>query len=106
MARFLSPAGHASVVLLEVIALVWIGKIALELATRTRFKQELMVKDNPAAGVALAGYYLSLFIALGGLLAGEPGTLLADLRSTGLHGLTAIAAIVLSSFLWRPIVHL
>ena len=105
MTHFLLQAGHASVILLEVIALVWIGKHALELATRTRFRQELMVKDNPAAGVALAGYYLSLFIALSGLLAGEPGTLLADLRSTGLHGLAAIAAIVLSAFLWRPIVH-
>src|SRR5207248_7308154 len=49
MVHFLSRAGHASVVLLEVIALVWIGKMALELATRTRFRQELMVKDNPAA---------------------------------------------------------
>src|SRR5262245_30001793 len=49
MAHFLSCAAHASVVLLEVIALVWIGKKALELATRTRFREELMVKDNSAA---------------------------------------------------------
>jgi uncharacterized membrane protein YjfL (UPF0719 family) len=106
MTLFLSHAGHASVILLEVIALVWIGRRVLEIATRTRFKQELLVKDNPAAGVALAGYYLSLFIALSGLLAGEPGTLIADLRITGIHGLTAIAALVLSAFLWRPIVQL
>jgi len=70
MPHFLSLAGHAAVILFEVIALVWIGQRAFELATRTRFKQELMVKDNPAAGVALAGYYLSLFIALSGLLSG------------------------------------
>src|SRR6185436_19583385 len=37
MVQFLTRAGHASVVLLEVIAFVWVGKKALELATRTRF---------------------------------------------------------------------
>src|SRR5438874_13620381 len=84
MVHFLSRAGHASVVLLEVIALVWIGKMALELATRTRFRQELMVKDNPAAGLALAGFYLSLFLALSGLLAGEAGTLARDAALTAI----------------------
>ncbi len=104
MPHFLSLAGHAAVILFEVIALVWIGQRAFELATRTRFKQELMVKDNPAAGVALAGYYLSLFIALSGLLSGEAVALLDDVWITAVHGLAAIAAIILSSFLWRPII--
>ena len=104
MAHFLSRATHASVVLLEVIALVWIGKKALELATRTRFREELMVKDNPAAGVALAGFTLSLFLAISGLLDGKPSTLAHDALVTGVHGMGAIVAIVISSFLWRPIV--
>jgi uncharacterized membrane protein YjfL (UPF0719 family) len=104
MAHFLSRAGQASVVLLEVIALVWIGKRALELATRTRFREELMVKDNPAAGIALAGFTLSLFLAISGLLDGQPTTLWRDALVTAVHGAGAIVAIVLSSFLWRPIV--
>src|SRR6185295_20128405 len=104
MPHFLSRAGQASVVLLEVIALVWIGKKALELATRTRFREELMVKDNPAAGVAFAGFYLALFLALSGLLSGEPGPLLLDLRLTAVHGAVAIAAIVLCTFAWSPLV--
>jgi uncharacterized membrane protein YjfL (UPF0719 family) len=105
MHQFLSQAGHASVVLVEVIALVWIGKKAMELATRTRFREELMVKDNPAAGVALGGFYLALFLALSGLLAGKPGTLSHDSLLTAIHGAGAIGALVISSFLWRPIVH-
>lgn len=105
MEQFLSRAGHASVVLLEVIAFVWIGKKALELATRTRFRDELMVKDNPAAGVALSGFYLSLFLALSGLLSGDAGPLTVDLRLTAVHGAVAIVAIVLSSFAWSPLVH-
>lgn len=104
MAQFLSRAGHASVVVLEVIALVWIGKKALEVATRTKFREELMVKDNPAAGVALAGFYFSLFLALSGLLSGEPSDLAHDAMYTALHGATAIAAILVSALLWRPLV--
>jgi len=103
--EFVSRAGHASVVLLEVIAFVWIGKKALELATRTRFREELMVKDNPAAGVALSGFYIAIFLALSGLLSGEPGPLLVDLRLTAIHGAVAVLAIVLSTFLWSPVAH-
>jgi len=106
MPHFLSLAGHASIILLEVIALVWIGQRALELASRTRFRQELRSPDNPAAGVAVAGCYLSLFIALSGLLSGEAVALADDLRITALHGLAAIAALILSAFLCRPILHL
>jgi len=106
MAHFLLRAAHASVVLLEVIALVWAGKKALELATRTRFREELMAKDNPAAGVALAGFTLSLFLAISGLLDGEPTTLAHDALVTGIHGIGAILAIVISSYLWRPLVQL
>jgi uncharacterized membrane protein YjfL (UPF0719 family) len=106
MVQFLLRAGHASVVLLEVIAFVWIGKKALELATRTRFREELMVKDNPAAGVALSGFYVALFLALSGLLSGEAGPLAVDLRITAIHGAVAILAVVLCSFAWSPIVHL
>jgi uncharacterized membrane protein YjfL (UPF0719 family) len=104
MVQILSRLGHASVVFLEVIALVWLGQKALELSARVRFRQELMVKDNPAAGVAVAGFYLALFIALSGLLGGEPGTLVEDLLLVAIHGTGAIVAIVVSSFLWRPIV--
>lgn len=104
MAQFLTRAGHTSVIVLEVIALVWIGMKALERATRTRFREQLMVKDNPAAGVALGGFYLALFVALSGLLDGAPGTLAHDVLLTAMHGAVAITAIAICSFLWKPIV--
>jgi len=105
MPQFLSRAAHASVVLLEVIALLWIGRRALEAATRTKFRQQLMDKDNPAAGVLLAGFQLGLFLALSGLLAGQPGSLAHDAALTAAHGAGAIVALVCSSLLWRPLVH-
>lgn len=106
MDQFLLRTGHASVLVVEVIALVWIGKKALELSSRVKFREELMGKDNPAAGVVLAGFLLALFIALSGLLMGKPGPLGHDALLVGLHGAGAIAALVVSSFLWTPIVHL
>lgn len=104
MPQFLSQAGHASVVLLEVIALVWVGRRALELVNRTRFRGQLMDKDNPAAGVLVAGFQIGLFLALSGLLAGEQSTLLHDSILTAAHGAGAIAALILCPFLWRPLV--
>jgi uncharacterized membrane protein YjfL (UPF0719 family) len=104
MAPFLTRAGHASVLVVEVIAIVWIGMKVLERATRTRFREQLMVKDNPAAGVTLGGFYLALFIALSGVLGGKQGTPAHDLLLTAMHGAVAISAIALCSFLWQPIV--
>lgn len=104
MPHFLSQAGHASVVLLEVIALLWVGRRALELVNRVRFRGQLMDKDNPAAGVLVAGFQIGLFLALSGLLAGEQSTLAHDAVLTAAHGAGAIAALLLSPFLWRPLV--
>ncbi len=103
MEQFLSRAGHAAVVFLEVLALVWIGKKAAQLAARTDFDRELMTRDNPAAGVVLGGFYAALFTALSGLLGGPPAALGADLLLTALHGLAAIGCLVVSAALWRPI---
>jgi uncharacterized membrane protein YjfL (UPF0719 family) len=100
----LSRALHAIVVFLEVLALVWIGKKATQIAARTDFDRELLSRDNPAAGVVLGGFYLALFTALSGLLAGEAGSSLgADLLLTAAHGAAAIVCLVLSAALWRPI---
>ncbi len=104
MPQFLSQAGHASVVLLEVIALVWVGRRALDAVNHRRFGGQLIDKDNPAAGVLVAGFQIGLFLALSGLLAGEQSTLAHDSMLTAAHGAGAIVAMILSPFLWRPLV--
>lgn len=103
MQDFLLRAGHAAVVLIEVLALVWIGKRAAAAAARTDFDRELLARDNPAAGVTLGGFYVALFVALSGLLAGEPRGLKSDLPAVALHGAAAIAALLASAALWRPL---
>ena len=97
-------AGPAAVLLLEVIALVWIGKKTVEILARIRFDREVAVKDNPAAGIALAGFYLALFTALSGLFTEKADTLAREALLTALHGAGAIAALLLSAGLWRPLV--
>src|SRR5438105_11123117 len=104
--QILSRAGHSAVVLLEVLALVWIGKKATERLTRTDFDRELMTVDNPAAGLTLAGCYLALFVALSGLLAGEAHSLKRDALCTAGYGAATIAGLILSASLWRPILHI
>lgn len=103
MEHFLQRAGHGSAVVASAIALAWIGKKAAELATRTRFDREVATNDNPAAGVALAGYYVGLFLALSGILAGPAHTLASDLLFVAVHGAAAVACLLLSAALWRPI---
>jgi uncharacterized membrane protein YjfL (UPF0719 family) len=105
MPQFLSQAGHASVILVEVIALVWVGRRALDVVNRVRFRGQLMDKDNPAAGVLVAGFQIGLFLALSGLLAGEQSTLAHDSMLTAAHGAGAVAALILCPFVWRPLVH-
>ncbi|MEK7862466.1 MAG: hypothetical protein AAB295_04290, partial [Chloroflexota bacterium] len=97
-------AGPAAVLLLEVIALVWIGKKTVEILARIRFDREVAVKDNPAAGIALAGFYLALFTALSGLFTEKADTLAREALLTAIHGAGAIAALLLSAGLWRPLV--
>ncbi len=104
MREFLEVSGRASAALLEAIALVWMGKKAVELVTRTNFDRELMTEDNPAAGFTLAGFYLGLFVALSGLLAGPARDLWTDLLYGAAHGAAAIACLIASAAIWRPIV--
>lgn len=104
MLQILSQAGHGAVILLEVLTLVWIGKKVTERVARTDFDRELMVADNPAAGLTLAAFYIALFVALSGLLAGEPQTLAQDALHAAIHGIVAIACLILSAVLWRPLI--
>jgi uncharacterized membrane protein YjfL (UPF0719 family) len=103
MEQFLGRAGHGAAIVAEAIALAWIGKKATELVTRTRFDREVMTNDNPAAGVTLAGFYVGLFLALSGILAGPSHTLGTDLLYGAVHGAVAVIALILSAALWRPI---
>lgn len=87
-----------SVPFFTVIALMlFAGKKLFDLTTTYHFQKELTEKDNPAFGVALAGFVLGLAIALGGTTYGVRGQSAIDaFISLAVYGLLAIVLMRLS----------
>ncbi len=79
--------------------LFYIGKLVKDLTTRGyRVRDELVEKDNAALGVAMAGYYFGLVMAIGGTLSGPSQGLDNDLIDIGVYGLLSIVLMNLSRF--------
>ena len=80
-------------------ALFYIGKLVKDLTTSGyRVREELVEKDNAALGVAMAGYYFGLVMAIGGTLSGPSQGLDNDLIDIGIYGLLSIVLMNLSRF--------
>ncbi len=79
--------------------LFYIGKLVKDLTTSGyRVREELVEKDNAALGVAMAGYYFGLVMAIGGTLSGPSQGLDNDLVDIGIYGLLSIVLMNLSRF--------
>src|SRR5688572_33059303 len=95
--------GFAAAIFAEILILLAIGRATEQLLSRGSLTHELSEKDNTAVALAVAGFYLGLFIALSGLLEGQAVALQDELMRVGLHGLMGIACALLSACLWRPV---
>lgn len=83
--------------LISAFILFWIGKLVKDLTTTSySVREELVEKDNVALGVAMAGYYFGLILAIGGTLSGPSQGLENDLIDIGIYGLLAIILLNLS----------
>ena len=83
--------------LISAFILFWIGKLIKDLTTTSySVREELVEKDNVALGVAMAGYYFGLIMAIGGTLSGPSQGLENDLIDIGIYGLLAIILLNLS----------
>lgn len=83
--------------LISAFILFWIGKLVKDLTTTSySVREELVEKDNVALGVAMAGYYFGLIMAIGGTLSGPSQGLENDLIDIGIYGLLAIILLNLS----------
>ena len=83
--------------LISAFVLFWIGKLVKDLTTTSySVREELVEKDNAALGVAMAGYYFGLIMAIGGTLSGPSQGLENDLIDIGIYGLLAIILLNLS----------
>ena len=83
--------------LISAFVLFWVGKLVKDLTTTSySVRDELVEKDNVALGVAMAGYYFGLIMAIGGTLSGPSQGLENDLIDIGIYGLLAIILLNLS----------
>lgn len=84
--------------LVSAYLLFWLGKVVFDLIHREfRVAEELLKKNNAALALALAGYYLGLVFAIGGVLVGPSQGLLEDLIDIFLYGPLAIVLLNVST---------
>lgn len=77
--------------------LFWIGKLVYDWTTPSyRLKEELVEKDNTALSVAMAGYFLGLVMAIGGVISGPSHGLEVDLVDVLIYGPLSIVLMNLS----------
>jgi len=96
--RYVVP--YDLLVLLIVLVAIWIGKLLNDLLTRYKTDEELTGKNNAAVGVALAGYYIGLAIAIAGVVMGpESDSLGTDLLNIGIYSIIAIIFMNIATFI-------
>ena len=78
--------------LVVLLIATWIGKLINDLLTRQyKTDEEIVGKNNAAVGVATAGYYLGLMIAIAGVVMGPAShDFWKDLLNTGIYSVIAI----------------
>ncbi len=82
---------HTLMILAVGLALFGLGHLLLNLLLRpARLRVELFEKDNPAVGVAVAGYHLGLVLSFGSVLMGESRGWAADLVQMLGYGVLAV----------------
>lgn len=89
-----------TLVLLCLFYLVFfLGKIANDLLHKEyKLTEEMVVKDNPALSLAVAGYYLGLVLGIGGTLTGAEQPLIEDVFDLCVYGPLCIILLNLSWF--------
>lgn len=96
---------HALMLIVLGLGLFALGHWLLGLLLRpAHLAEELFRKDNPAVGVAAAGYDLGLVLAFGSILMGEPQGWVADLLHVLAYGPAAVALYFVCGLLARHVV--
>jgi uncharacterized membrane protein YjfL (UPF0719 family) len=82
-----TPIGACALVVVQVLSgllFFWLAQRLYQLVfRRINLNEELFVRDNVAAAVALAGYFLGVLLALGGVIPGGEDVTLVDLFYRG-----------------------
>jgi uncharacterized membrane protein YjfL (UPF0719 family) len=88
--QFISAIGNGLPLFMGTLILLWIARVIRERTSTYNENKQLFVKDNPAVGIAAAGYYIGILIALTGVLAGPSLGWKIDMRDCAVYGIVAI----------------
>ena len=96
--------GESFIYILVAFVLFWIAKLAYSsVYRRVDLNAELFTRDNQALAISTVGYYFGILIAFGGAISGESQGLSTDIVTIGIYGLSAIALMLLASFMCEKI---
>lgn len=88
--QFIGAIGKGLPLFMGTLILLWMARFIRERTSTYDENKQLFVKDNPAVGIAVAGYYIGILIALTGVLAGPSLGLKIDMRDCAVYGILAI----------------
>lgn len=77
-------------------AMILVAKLLEDLLSPRKVTDELAARDNPALGVAMAGYYLALAIIFVGVVAGPSAGFLTDLYLVALYSAVGLVFLTAS----------
>lgn len=81
------------------LVLLWLGKWLQDVLTTFDDDHELFSNDNPSLGIAKAGYYLAIAIALKSLFMGEGNGGLDEIRNFFIYGCLTLLLLNISTFI-------
>jgi len=100
---FGTPLGRYALILLQVLSgllFFWLAQHLYQLVfRRIHLNEELFVRENVAAAVALAGFFLGVLLALSGAASGVQATGLESLPALFAHGGAVIVFMLLGAFI-------
>ncbi len=88
--QFIRAIGSGLPLFMGTLILLWMARFIRERTSTYNENKQLFVKDNHAVGIAVAGYYIGILIALTGVLAGPSLGLKIDMRDCAVYGILAI----------------
>ncbi len=81
------------------LVLIWLGKWLQDVLTTFDDDHELFSNDNPSLGVAKAGYYLAIAVALKSLFMGEGSGGLEEIRNFFIYGCLTLLLLNISTYI-------
>lgn len=76
--------------------MILVAKLLEDLLSPRKVTEELAARDNPALGIAMAGYYLSLAIVFVGVVVGPSAGFLTDLYTVAIYSAVGLVFLTAS----------